>query len=80
MSVDVDSPRDLAATNVQTDGATLTWKPPRAAITGYILTFTSPDGTVRVRVYESAHWPPLSIINGYFTATFSKVLYIMNKD
>ncbi|XP_024237865.1 tenascin isoform X4 [Oncorhynchus tshawytscha] len=46
-TTDVDSPRDLAATNVQTDGATLTWKPPRAAITGYILTFTSPDGTVR---------------------------------
>nr|XP_046226346.1 tenascin isoform X3 [Oncorhynchus gorbuscha] len=46
-TTEVDSPRDLAATNVQTDGATLTWKPPRAAITGYILTFTSPDGTVR---------------------------------
>uniref|UniRef100_A0A4W5LC27 Tenascin Ca n=1 Tax=Hucho hucho TaxID=62062 RepID=A0A4W5LC27_9TELE len=43
----VDSPRDLAASNVQTDSATLTWKPPRAAITGYVLTFTSPDGTVR---------------------------------
>uniref|UniRef100_A0A4W5LCB9 Tenascin Ca n=1 Tax=Hucho hucho TaxID=62062 RepID=A0A4W5LCB9_9TELE len=46
-TTDVDSPRDLAASNVQTDSATLTWKPPRAAITGYVLTFTSPDGTVR---------------------------------
>ncbi|XP_029565537.1 tenascin isoform X3 [Salmo trutta] len=46
-TTDVDSPRDLAASNVQTDSATLTWKPPRATITGYILTFTSPDGTVR---------------------------------
>ncbi|XP_038827313.1 tenascin-like [Salvelinus namaycush] len=46
-TTDVDSPHDLAASNVQTDSATLTWKPPRAAITGYILTFTSPDGTVR---------------------------------
>ncbi|XP_013992876.2 tenascin isoform X7 [Salmo salar] len=46
-TTDVDSPRDLAASNVQTDSATLTWKPPRATITGYILTFTSPDGKVR---------------------------------
>ncbi|KAK6316110.1 hypothetical protein J4Q44_G00136340 [Coregonus suidteri] len=46
-TTDVDSPRDLAASNIQTDSATLTWKPPRAAITGYILTFTSSDGTVR---------------------------------
>uniref|UniRef100_A0A8C8D9Z5 Zmp:0000000846 n=1 Tax=Oncorhynchus tshawytscha TaxID=74940 RepID=A0A8C8D9Z5_ONCTS len=47
LSVDVDSPRDLAASNVQTDSATLTWKPPRADITGYVLTFTSSDSTVR---------------------------------
>uniref|UniRef100_A0A4W5KXC9 Tenascin C n=1 Tax=Hucho hucho TaxID=62062 RepID=A0A4W5KXC9_9TELE len=46
-TTDVDSPRDLAASNVQTDSATLTWKPPRADITGYILTFTSSDSTVR---------------------------------
>ncbi|XP_064828505.1 tenascin-like isoform X1 [Oncorhynchus masou masou] len=46
-TTDVDSPRDLVASNVQTDSATLTWKPPRADITGYILTFTSSDSTVR---------------------------------
>uniref|UniRef100_A0A8C8ES33 Zmp:0000000846 n=1 Tax=Oncorhynchus tshawytscha TaxID=74940 RepID=A0A8C8ES33_ONCTS len=46
-TTDVDSPRDLAASNVQTDSATLTWKPPRADITGYVLTFTSSDSTVR---------------------------------
>ncbi|KAM4635376.1 tenascin isoform 4-T4 [Polymixia lowei] len=46
-TTDVDPPRDLAANNVQTDGATLTWKPPQAAITGYVLTFSSVDGTVR---------------------------------
>ncbi|KAK6305164.1 hypothetical protein J4Q44_G00239440 [Coregonus suidteri] len=46
-TTDVDSPRDLVASNVQTDSATLTWKPPRAAITGYVLTFTSSDSTVR---------------------------------
>ncbi|XP_052377421.1 tenascin-like isoform X2 [Oncorhynchus keta] len=46
-TTDVDSPRDLVASNVQTDSATLTWKPPRADITGYVLTFTSSDSTVR---------------------------------
>ncbi|XP_034753009.1 tenascin isoform X3 [Etheostoma cragini] len=43
----VDPPRDLTAVNVQTDSATLTWKPPQAAVTGYILTFSSADGTIR---------------------------------
>ena len=45
---DVDPPRDLRAINVQTDGATLTWKPPQAAVTGYTLTFDSADGVIRV--------------------------------
>uniref|UniRef100_A0A667XQC3 Tenascin Ca n=1 Tax=Myripristis murdjan TaxID=586833 RepID=A0A667XQC3_9TELE len=44
---DVDPPRDLAASNIQTDSATVTWKPPRAAVTGYTLTFSSADATVR---------------------------------
>ncbi|XP_034047786.1 tenascin-like isoform X2 [Thalassophryne amazonica] len=43
----VDPPRDLAASNIQTDGATLTWRPPQAAVTGYTLTFSSNDGTIR---------------------------------
>uniref|UniRef100_A0A7N8XNJ0 Tenascin-like n=1 Tax=Mastacembelus armatus TaxID=205130 RepID=A0A7N8XNJ0_9TELE len=43
-TTDVDPPRDLTATNVQTDSATLTWKPPQAAVTGYTLTFSSSDG------------------------------------
>ncbi|XP_056146263.1 LOW QUALITY PROTEIN: tenascin-like [Lampris incognitus] len=46
-TTDVDPPRDLVASNIQTDSATLTWKPPRAAVTGYMLTFSSADGTVR---------------------------------
>ncbi|XP_076020090.1 tenascin-like [Genypterus blacodes] len=46
-TTDVDPPRDLTASNIQTDSATLTWKPPLAAITGYTLTFSSPDGTIR---------------------------------
>ncbi|XP_041667615.1 tenascin-like isoform X2 [Cheilinus undulatus] len=46
-TTDVDPPRDLTAINIQTDSATLTWKPPQAAVTGYTLTFTSADGTIR---------------------------------
>uniref|UniRef100_A0A3B4CW36 Tenascin C n=1 Tax=Pygocentrus nattereri TaxID=42514 RepID=A0A3B4CW36_PYGNA len=43
----VDSPQDLAASNIQTESAMLTWKAPRAEITGYILTYESADGAVR---------------------------------
>uniref|UniRef100_A0AAQ5ZYU4 Zmp:0000000846 n=1 Tax=Amphiprion ocellaris TaxID=80972 RepID=A0AAQ5ZYU4_AMPOC len=48
-TTDVDPPRDLTAVNIQTDSATLTWRPPHAAVTGYALTFSSADGTIRVR-------------------------------
>uniref|UniRef100_A0A671WHL6 Tenascin Ca n=1 Tax=Sparus aurata TaxID=8175 RepID=A0A671WHL6_SPAAU len=46
-TTDVDPPRDLTAVNIQTDSATLTWKPPQAAVTGYQLTFSSVDGVIR---------------------------------
>ncbi|XP_056313262.1 tenascin isoform X7 [Danio aesculapii] len=46
-TTDVDAPRDLVASNIQTDSAVLSWKPPRAAITGYTLTFQNSDGDVR---------------------------------
>ncbi|KAM3611855.1 uncharacterized protein V6R79_025021 [Siganus canaliculatus] len=46
-TTDVDAPHDLAASNIQTESGLLTWKPPRADITGYILSFESADGTVR---------------------------------
>ncbi|XP_036382680.1 tenascin-like isoform X2 [Megalops cyprinoides] len=46
-TTDVDAPQDLAASNIQTESATLTWKAPRADITGYILSFESADGAVR---------------------------------
>lgn len=46
-TTDVDPPRDLTATNIQSDSATLTWKPPQAAVTGYTLTFSSADGIIR---------------------------------
>lgn len=48
VSADVDTPVNLAASNVQTESATLTWKAPRAGITGYILSFEAVDGAVRV--------------------------------
>nr|XP_057925968.1 tenascin isoform X3 [Doryrhamphus excisus] len=44
---DVDAPQDLAASNVQTETGMLTWRPPRADITGYILSFESADGVIR---------------------------------
>ncbi|XP_029940954.1 tenascin-like isoform X2 [Salarias fasciatus] len=43
----VDPPRDLTATNIQTDSATLTWRPPHSAVTGYTLTFSSAEGNIR---------------------------------
>ncbi|KAJ8005892.1 hypothetical protein DPEC_G00122620 [Dallia pectoralis] len=46
-TTDVDAPEDLAASNIQTENAMLTWKAPRADITGYILSFQSSDGTIR---------------------------------
>uniref|UniRef100_A0A3P8W712 Tenascin Ca n=1 Tax=Cynoglossus semilaevis TaxID=244447 RepID=A0A3P8W712_CYNSE len=46
-STDVDPPRELKVTHIQTDSATLTWKPPQAAVTGYTLTFSSADGVIR---------------------------------
>ncbi|XP_034026895.1 tenascin isoform X1 [Thalassophryne amazonica] len=46
-ATDVDAPRDLAASNIQTENVLLTWRPPRADITGYILSFESADGIIR---------------------------------
>lgn len=46
-TTDVDAPQDLAASNIQTENALLTWKPPRADITGYILSFEAAGGTIR---------------------------------
>ncbi|XP_048876825.1 tenascin-like isoform X5 [Brienomyrus brachyistius] len=46
-TTDVDAPRDLTVTNVQGDHATLTWKPPRTHINGYILSYGSANDTMR---------------------------------
>ncbi|XP_006890769.1 PREDICTED: tenascin-like isoform X1 [Elephantulus edwardii] len=46
-TTDLDSPRDLIATEVQSETALLTWRRPRAAVTGYLLVYESVDGTVK---------------------------------
>ncbi|XP_059110443.1 tenascin isoform X3 [Peromyscus eremicus] len=46
-TTDLDSPRDLAATEVQSETALLTWRPPRASVTGYLLVYESLDGAVK---------------------------------
>uniref|UniRef100_A0A673JYV2 Tenascin-like n=1 Tax=Sinocyclocheilus rhinocerous TaxID=307959 RepID=A0A673JYV2_9TELE len=54
-TTDVDAPRDLVASNIQTDSAVLTWTPPRAAITGYILTFQASDGDLNLEPSATSH-------------------------
>uniref|UniRef100_A0AAQ4QY63 Tenascin Cb n=1 Tax=Gasterosteus aculeatus aculeatus TaxID=481459 RepID=A0AAQ4QY63_GASAC len=66
---DVDAPQDLAASNIQTENAMLSWKPPRADITGYILSFEAADGTIREVVLSptavSYNMAPLSASTEY---------------
>ncbi|CAN9512792.1 unnamed protein product [Ophioblennius macclurei] len=46
-TTDVDAPQHLTASNIQTENAMLTWRRPRADITGYILTYESASGLTR---------------------------------
>ncbi|XP_040051520.2 tenascin isoform X3 [Gasterosteus aculeatus] len=68
-TTDVDAPQDLAASNIQTENAMLSWKPPRADITGYILSFEAADGTIREVVLSptavSYNMAPLSASTEY---------------
>nr|ASW28000.1 tenascin-C [Ambystoma mexicanum] len=43
----LDAPRDLAASEIQSETALLTWRPPRSIITGFILMYESVDGTLK---------------------------------
>ncbi|NWI65528.1 TENA protein, partial [Todus mexicanus] len=43
----LDAPRDLSATEVQSETAVITWRPPRAPVTGYLLIYESLDGRVK---------------------------------
>ncbi|OXB54088.1 hypothetical protein ASZ78_012763 [Callipepla squamata] len=48
----LDAPKDLSATEVQSETAVLTWRPPRAPVTNYLLIYESVDGTVKEVVLE----------------------------
>ena len=52
---DIDSPRDLEASDVTLDSASLTWIPPVADIDGYILTYRDEDGNMEVLSPEAEH-------------------------
>ncbi|KAF4789093.1 Tenascin [Turdus rufiventris] len=43
----LDAPRDLSATEVQSEAAVISWRPPRAPVTQYLLIYESIDGTVK---------------------------------
>ncbi|KAM6337271.1 tenascin [Alca torda] len=43
----LDAPRDLSATEVQSETAVISWRPPRAPVTGYLLIYESIDGSVK---------------------------------
>uniref|UniRef100_A0A667WUZ0 Tenascin N n=1 Tax=Myripristis murdjan TaxID=586833 RepID=A0A667WUZ0_9TELE len=43
---DIDAPKDLKATDVALESASLTWIPPLADIEGYILTYRDEDGNM----------------------------------
>ncbi|XP_009633206.1 tenascin isoform X2 [Egretta garzetta] len=43
----LDAPRDLSATEVQSETAVISWRPPRAPVTGYLLIYESIDGRVK---------------------------------
>ncbi|XP_074829863.1 tenascin isoform X1 [Natator depressus] len=43
----MDAPRYLNAIEVQSEAAVLTWRPPRASVTGYLLIYESIDGKVK---------------------------------
>ncbi|NXM66919.1 TENA protein, partial [Serilophus lunatus] len=42
----LDTPRDLSATEVQSETAVISWRPPRAPVTEYLLIYESMDGRV----------------------------------
>ncbi|NXB75197.1 TENA protein, partial [Donacobius atricapilla] len=43
----LDAPRDLSASEVQSEAAGISWRPPRAPVTGYLLIYESIDGRVK---------------------------------
>uniref|UniRef100_G1KYN5 Tenascin N n=1 Tax=Anolis carolinensis TaxID=28377 RepID=G1KYN5_ANOCA len=45
---EIDPPRNLRVSEVTQSSGTVTWTPPDAQISGYLLTYQAPDGTSRV--------------------------------
>lgn len=55
-SAEIDSPKDLRASDVTLETATLTWTPPLADIDGYILTYRD-EGLMEVQSIDlSQYW------------------------
>uniref|UniRef100_A0A4W6DZY0 Tenascin N n=1 Tax=Lates calcarifer TaxID=8187 RepID=A0A4W6DZY0_LATCA len=50
---DIDAPKDLKATDVKMESASLTWIPPLADIDGYILTYRDEEGNMEVQLGAS---------------------------
>ncbi|KAM4761232.1 tenascin isoform 1-T2 [Cyanocitta cristata] len=48
----LDAPRDLSATEVQSEAAGISWRPPRAPVTGYLLIYESIDGRVKELILD----------------------------
>ncbi|XP_026061605.1 tenascin-N isoform X2 [Carassius auratus] len=44
---EIDAPKNLKATDVQTQTSTITWKAPQANIDGYILSYRAEDGSMQ---------------------------------
>ncbi|XP_063792986.1 tenascin isoform X4 [Pseudophryne corroboree] len=43
----LDGPKDLSASEIQSESALITWRPPRSLITGFLLIYEAVDGTVK---------------------------------
>lgn len=52
----LDAPRDLSATEVQSEAAVISWRPPRAPVTEYLLIYESTDGQVKVNKAVPQIW------------------------
>uniref|UniRef100_A0A8C0CT50 Tenascin n=1 Tax=Balaenoptera musculus TaxID=9771 RepID=A0A8C0CT50_BALMU len=88
---DLDSPRDFTATDVQSETAVLTWRPPRASVTGYLLEVVVDPDTTSYSLAElspSTHYmAKIQALNGPLrskiiktTFTTTGVLYPFPRD
>ncbi|XP_075691657.1 tenascin isoform X1 [Rhinoderma darwinii] len=85
----LDAPRDLSATEIQSESALITWRPPRSIITGFLLIYESVDGTVKEVALEpdatsyrlldlspsSQYTVRLQAINGNFKSKYIQTIF-----